>query len=122
MRKKSIKWLWLLIIFIKKQTEAQDTEEQLRTLTDDFIGDDGINFFESLSQIEEMLNAASLEFISADAFLNYLIERGAHFYGDFVFLRKQPYVQLCLMLIGKYFKEGITFFGISVKSGKKTTN
>ena len=106
----SLEYLSFADIFIKKQTEAQDTEEKLRTLTDDFIGDDGINFFESLSQIEEMLNAASLEFISADAFLNYLIERGAHFYGDFVFLRKQPYSKLCQLLIAKHFKDGISLY------------
>lgn len=106
----SLEYLSFADIFIKKQTEAQDTEEKLRALTDDFIGDDGINFFESLSQIEEMLNAASLEFISADAFLNYLIERGAHFYGDFVFLRKQPYSKLCQLLIAKHFKDGIFLY------------
>lgn len=103
----SLEYLSFADIFIKKQTETQNTEERLKKITDDFIGDEGINFFESLSQIEEMLNAANLEFISTDAFLNYLIERGSYFYGDFVFLRKQPYAKLCQLLIAKHFKDGI---------------
>ena len=53
------------------------------------------------------MNDSELDFISTDAFLNYLFEINAHFYGDFVFLKKQPYVNLCLMLINKYFKDGI---------------
>lgn len=106
----SLEYLSFADMFIKKQNETQDTEAKLRGLTDELVGDDGINFFESLSQIEEMLNTADLGFISADAFLNYLIESGAHFYGDFVFLRKQTYARLCLMLIAKHFKDGITLY------------
>ena len=106
----SLEYLSFADIFIKKQTETQNTEERLKKITDDFIGDEGINFFESLSQIEEMLNTANLEFISTDAFLNYLIERGSYFYGDFVFLRKQPYAKLCQLLIAKHFKDGIFLY------------
>ena len=103
-----LEYLSFADMFIKKKSETQDTTEQLRRLTVNFVGEDGINFFESLTQIEEMLNAADLGFISAEAYLNFLIESGAHFYGDLVFLRKQSYARLCLMLIGKYFKDGIT--------------
>lgn len=106
----SLEYLSFADMFIKKQNETQDTEAKLRGLTEELIGDDGIDFFERLSQIEEMLNTADLGFISADAFLNYLIESGAHFYGDFVFLRKQTYARLCLMLIAKHFKDGITLY------------
>ena len=95
-------------MFIKKQSEAQDTVKRLSRLTDEFIGEDGINFFESLPQIEEMLNNSDLGFISADAYLNYLIESVAYFYGDLVFLKKQTYAKLCLMLIAKHFKDGIS--------------
>ena len=106
----SLEYLPFADMFIKKQSETQNTEAKLRKLTNEFIGDEGINFFESLSQIEEMLNNSDLGFISADAFLNYLIESGAHFYGDFVFLRKQTYAKLCLMLISKHFQDGITLY------------
>lgn len=103
----SLEYLSFADMFIKKKTEAQDTKAKLYKLTSEFIGDGGINFFECLPQIEEMLNDSELDFISTDAFLNYLFEINAHFYGDFVFLKKQPYVNLCLMLINKYFKDGI---------------
>ncbi len=104
----SLEYLPFADMFIRKLDEAQDTEAKLRRLTQELIGDDGINFFESLPQIEEMLNTSDLGFISADAFLNYLIEIGAYFYGDLVFLRKQPYSKLCLLLIAKHFKNGIS--------------
>lgn len=104
----SLEYLSFADMFIKKQNEAQDTVKKLSRLTDEFIGEDGINFFESLPQIEEMLNNSNLGFISADAYLNYLIESGAYFYGDLVFLKKQTYAKLCLMLIAKHFKDGIS--------------
>lgn len=104
----SLEYLSFADMFIKKQSEAQDTVKRLSRLTDEFIGEDGINFFESLPQIEEMLNNSNFGFISADAYLNYLIESGAHFYGDLVFLKKQTYAKLCLMLIAKHFKDGIS--------------
>lgn len=105
-----LEYLSFADMFIKKKTEAQDTKEKLYKLTSELIGDGGINFFECLPQIEEMLNDSELDFISTDAFLNFLFEINAHFYGDFVFLKKQPYVNLCLMLISKYFKDGITLY------------
>lgn len=103
----SLEYLSFADMFIKKQSETQDTVAKLKKMTDEFIGEDGINFFECLPQIEEMLNNYDLGFISADAFLNYLIESGAYFYGDLVFLKKQTYAKLCLILIAKYFKDGI---------------
>lgn len=106
----SLEYLPFADMFIKKQSESQDTVAKLRKITTDFIGKEGINFFECLPKIEEMLNDSDLGFLSADTFLNYLIESGAHFYGDFVFLKKQPYVKLCLILISKHFKEGITLY------------
>lgn len=106
----TLEYLPFADMFIKKETETQDTKAKLYKLTSEFIGDDGINFFECLPQIEEMLNDSELDFISTEAFLNYLFEINAHFYGDFVFLRKQPYAKLCLKLINKYFKDGITLY------------
>ena len=84
----SLEYLSFADMFIKKKTDDQNTEAKLYKLTSEFIGDGGINFFESLPQIEEMLNDSGLDFISTDAFLNYLFEINAHFYGDFVFLKK----------------------------------
>lgn len=106
----SLEYLSFADMFIKKTSETQDTKAKLNKLTYEFIGEDGINFFESLPKIEEMLNDTNLGFISADAFLNYLIEIRACFYGDYVFLRKQTYTKLCLILIAKYFKDGINLY------------
>lgn len=103
----SLEYLPFADLFIKKNSAEQDTAAKLHKLTADLIGEEGINFFDSLSLIEEMLNDSGLDFISTDAYLNYLFEINAHFYGDFVFLQRQPYVKLCLILINKYFKEGI---------------
>ncbi len=104
----SLEYLSFANMFIRKQSETQDTVKKLNRLTDELIGEEGINFFECLLQIEEMLNDSNLGFISADAYLNYLIERGAYFYGDLVFLKKQTYTKLCLILIAKHFKDGIS--------------
>lgn len=106
----SLEYLSFADMFVKKRTETQDTKGKLYKLTSELIGNEGINFFDCLSQIEEMLNNSELDFISTDAYLNYLFEINAYFYGDFVFLRKQPYVKLCLILISKYFKDGIALY------------
>lgn len=103
----ALEYLSFADMFIRKNSAEQDTISKLRELTFDLIGEDGIHFFDSLPLIEEMLNDSGLDFISTDAFLNYLFEINAHFYGDFVFLQRQPYVKLCLILINKYFKDGI---------------
>ena len=106
----TLEYLSFADMFIKKEAADQDTKAKLYKITSELIGDNGINFFECLPQIEEMLNDSGLDFISTDAFLNYLFEINATFYGDFVFLKKQPYINLCLILINKYFKEGITLY------------
>lgn len=102
----SLEFLDFADLFIKKVTPNQNTFDILYKLTENLIGE-GIYFFDCLPQIEEMLNNAGLDYISLDAYLNYLIESNAQFYGDFVALKKLPYVKLCLILINKYFKDGI---------------
>ena len=67
----TLEYLSFADMFIKKKSETQNTEEKLHKVTVEFIGEEGINFFESLPQIEDMLNAADLGFISTDSFLNY---------------------------------------------------
>ena len=93
-------------MFTKKDGNIR-IEEKLYQLTVGLLGEDGINFFESLPQIEEMLNDSNLDFISTDAYLNYLLKMNVYFYGNYIYLKKQPYAKLCLMLINKYFKNGI---------------
>ena len=105
-----LEYLSFADVFIRKEDESQDTYAKLYALTAELIGEDGINFFDSLPQIEEMLNNSGLDFISTEAYLGYLIEINARFYGDFVYLKKQPYAKLCLMLINKYFKDGINVY------------
>lgn len=106
----SLEYLSFADVFIRKNSAEQNTEAKLHELTVDLIGEDGIHFFDSLPLIEEMLNDSGLDFISTDAYLNYLFEINAHFYGDFVFLQRQPYAKLCLKLINKYFRDGIALY------------
>lgn len=93
-------------IFVKKENTDRTVAETLYSLTEDLIGE-GFYFFDSLPEIESMLNNSGLDYISTDSYLNYLIEIDAYFYGDFVSLKKLSYSKLCLMLINKYFKDGI---------------
>ena len=106
----SLEYLSFADMFIRKNSAEQNTESKLHELTVNLIGEDGLNFFDSLPLIEEMLNDSGLDFISTDAFLNYLFEIDAHFYGDFVFLQWQPYAKLCLIIINKYFQDGIALY------------
>ncbi len=107
----SLEYLSFADMFVlKKQGDMKSIESKLWKIADELIGDAGISFFDRLPQIEEMLNASGLGFVSAYSFLNYLIEIGAHFYGDFVFLSRQSYARLCMILIGKYYKDGINLY------------
>lgn len=106
----SLEYLSFADMFIKKESPIQNTKLKLYALTNNLIGPDGINFFDSLPLIEEMLNDSGLDFISTDAFLDYLFEINAYFYGDFVFLKRQPYAKLCQILVGKYFPDGIRLY------------
>lgn len=105
----SLEYLAFADMFIKKEVPDQNTYSKLHKLTEEFIGE-GIYFFASLQQLEEMLNNSGLDFISAEAYLNYLIEIKAYFYGDLVVLKKLSYVTLCTMVVDKYFKDGINLY------------
>lgn len=105
-----LEYLSFADLFVDKKAGDQNTSSKLYELSCDLIGDEGIDFFESLPQIEEMLNDSGLDYISPDDYLNYLFEINACFYGDYVFLRKQPYVKLCLLIIKEHFKDGIYLY------------
>lgn len=93
-------------VYLKKKTINQNTYNTLCKVSREFIGD-GINIFNELDALEEMLSDLDFEFMNADLFLDLLIEMNAHFYGDFVTFEKQTYSALCASIVEKEFKKGI---------------
>jgi hypothetical protein len=93
-------------IFHKKSTANQNTTAELYNLAKDFVGD-GINLFDELDNLDDMLSNAGYNYITADAFLNLLEECNAQFYGDYVVFGKKSYSFLCCKIVEKYFPNGI---------------
>ena len=96
-------------MYIVKKSKEQNTFEELRAVATEFIGD-GVNLYDKLDELDEMLAGKGYSYIDADAFLNLLIACNAHFYGDYVVFSRQSYGYLCAKVVGKYFKNGINLY------------
>lgn len=105
----SLEFLSFADMFVKKQNATQDTKSTLHELTLEFVGE-GISFFDNLPKLADMLNDFGLDYISEDAFLNYLIEINACFYGDYVTLKPMTLSKRYTIIVNKYFKDGINLY------------
>lgn len=91
-------------VFVPKGEESQ--EARLLDLSSEFIGE-GIDLYEKLEDLEELLFSNGFEYIGIGEFLNLLRKYKYHVYGDFVVKEKQSYGFLCANIIKKYFPNGI---------------
>lgn len=96
-------------IFLKKSSQTQNTTAKLYQLAKDFVGE-GINLFDELDNLDDMLSNAGYNYIDADAFLNLLEECNAQFYGDYVLFGKKSYSFLCYKIVEEYFPNGINLY------------
>lgn len=93
-------------LFLKKESPNQNTSARLYDLARDFVGD-GIDLFAELDNLDEMLSNAGFGFLDASAFLNFLEESNAQFYGDYVTYGKKSYSFLCYKIVEEFFPDGI---------------
>lgn len=96
-------------LYIAKTSKEQNTFEKLYEIAVEFVGD-GINLYDKLDELDDMLAGKGYSYIDADAFLNLLIACNAKFYGDYVVFDRQSYGSLCSKVVGKYFKDGINLY------------
>ncbi len=96
-------------MYIPKRSKEQNTFEELYAFAKNFIGD-GINLYDKLDELDELLAEKGYNYIDADSFLNLLIACNAKFYGDYVVFDRQSYGYLCAKVVGKYFKNGINLY------------
>lgn len=96
-------------MYIVKKSKEQNTFERLYEIAVEFVGN-GINLYDKLDELDDMLADKGYSYIDADAFLNLLIACNAKFYGDYVVFDRQSYGYLCSKVVGKYFKDGINLY------------
>ena len=92
------------IIIERKETGSE--EDRLSDLVEDFIGD-GIDLYENIEELENILNTNEFEYIGIDEFINFLNKYNYHFYGDYVVKNKPGYAILCRNIVNEYFPNGI---------------
>ena len=93
-------------LFLKKESPNQNTTVKLYDLAKDFVGE-GIDLYSELDNLDDMLSDAGFDFLDVTAFLNFLVESNAHFYGDYVTYDKKSYSFLCFKIVEQYFPKGI---------------
>lgn len=92
-------------VFVVKEDNLSE-EKKLIYLAREFVGD-GIDLYEHLEDLEELLIEHNAEYIGIGEFLNLLEKYGFRMYGDFVISGKPSYAIFCLNVIRKYFPDGI---------------
>lgn len=93
-------------LFLKKESPSQNTFAKLYELAKDFVGE-GIDLYSELDNLDDMLSNAGFGFLDAEAFLNFLEDSNAHFYGDYVTYSKKSYSFLCSKIVEEFFPNGI---------------
>ena len=96
-------------LFIKKENKNQNTYSLLCKVAKDFVGD-GIDLYNELDKLDELLSDAGFEFLSADTFIDLLIDCNAYFYGDYVTFERQTTAMLCAKVVEDEFKNGIHIY------------
>lgn len=91
--------------FVRKHAYP-DAEANLQKLAEEIVGE-GINLFEKLEEIEEILSSYGYGFVSEDSFLNLLIKHNYKFYGDYVLKTRKSYGLLGAEIVAEEFPDGI---------------
>ena len=92
---------------IIQKTMFPDVATHLRELASDIVGD-GINIFDSVEKIEDVLDVAGFGFITSDDFLGLLIDLEYTFYGDYALKDKKSYGWLCARIVKEEYPDGIS--------------
>jgi DNA-binding CsgD family transcriptional regulator len=88
--------------FIRTNNYSENIDQKLKEYTDEIIGE-GINFYDSLELIEAELQKRRLDYFDFEDIMNYIVQNGYHFYGDYVIKGKQSYANVCYDAVRKFF-------------------
>jgi len=91
-------------VFVRNR-DYPDAENVLKKLAEEIVGD-GINLFEKIEDIEDILSNAGYGFVTADGFLDLLIKCNYRFYGDYVIRTRKSYGLLCAEIVAEEFPDG----------------
>ena len=92
-------------MFVKRK-EGLDIEQKLVSLLVEFVGD-GIDLYDNIEKLDELLTENGFSYIGIDAVENLLKKERYHIYGDYVLKGKVSYGVLCVQVIKKHFPQGI---------------
>lgn len=101
-----IEYLDFAEIFVPKNDSTRSIYADLVNLAKDFVGE-GLDFFENLDALEELLSESPFSYITSDLFIDLLISMKAKFYGSFVCFGRISYGLLCAKIVSEKFKDGI---------------
>ncbi|NLA80560.1 MAG: hypothetical protein GX853_07445 [Chloroflexi bacterium] len=89
--------------FVLKNKCPENVHAKLHEFANDIIGE-GLNLYDHLEAIEDYFNNKGLSFFVFEDIMNYLVQAGYHFYGDYVSKGKQSYAKVLCDAINKYFQ------------------
>jgi len=102
--------------FVTKTLCAEDFEISLSNFIESVIGE-GLNFYNNLELIEDELTQYGIGFLDFEDIMNYLVQSGYRFYGDYVARKKVSYGTICVDAIANYFD-----FDIKLDSDSNNTD
>ncbi len=88
------------------RTSDENVENKIFELAKEFVGN-GLDLYEHIEDLEEMLNDNQLDFISIGEFINLLKKYNYNFYRDYISKDRATYGKLCVNLIRDFFPDGI---------------
>lgn len=94
-------------LFVEK-ADGKSMEQHLLSLIAEIVND-GIDIYENLEVIEEVLSENKFDYIDLEAIISLLKKNNYNIYGSFVAKGKSNYSAICMYIIKKYFPNGIKF-------------
>lgn len=91
--------------FLQGSLDKQDYEAILHQLAEEEIGN-GLNFYDNLERIDAKV-VERIPALDFEDFMSFLINTGAHFYGDYVMRGRKTYGIVCADAVRKFFPHGI---------------
>lgn len=88
--------------FVTKTLCIEDFDISLSNFIENVIGE-GLNFYDNLELIEDELTQYGIDFLDFEDIMNYLVQLGYVFYGDYVAKKKVSYGIVCIDAIANYF-------------------
>jgi len=89
--------------FICADNCPEDIDQKLKDFSDEIIGE-GTNFYDNLELIESELQKWELAYFDFEDIMNYLVQNGYHFYGDYVIKGRQSYANVCCDAVRRFFE------------------